>query len=154
MDRKKNIWEKLRKSVSFKTFVLFIGLILIFGALSFVNGKNHKNNNEEQTNKIVLKIEASGNTKKYQESFKNRKNLFELMKKISLKENFDFNYKESSSGVFLKSINGVKNNPRKNMFWMYYINGELSSLGASNCFINDGDVVLWKYQDTSKIEFK
>lgn len=52
-----------------------------------------------------------------------------------------------SLGLFIESINGVKNNATPNYYWQFYINGQRSSVGISSRRISPGDTVEWKYEN-------
>jgi hypothetical protein len=49
-----------------------------------------------------------------------------------------------SMGVFIDAINGREN--AGGMYWILYINGTSSPVGASAASIEVGDVVEWKYK--------
>ncbi len=49
-------------------------------------------------------------------------------------------------GVLITAINQVANDSQANKYWYLYINGELSSVGASNVKVSAGDVVEWRYE--------
>jgi hypothetical protein len=44
-------------------------------------------------------------------------------------------------GVFIESLNGVKNDPSTDRYWRLYINGVLSPVGASSARVRSGDTV-------------
>ncbi len=47
-------------------------------------------------------------------------------------------------GVFIESIGGLT--PAEGMYWILYINGATSTLGASQARVQTGDVVTWRYE--------
>ena len=55
-----------------------------------------------------------------------------------------------SLGLFIESINGVKNDPATSTYWQLYINGKKSALGASSVIVNKGDVISWHFEQSSK----
>ena len=55
--------------------------------------------------------------------------------------------------AFVESINGVANNADNNTFWMFYVNGGLADVGASDYIVKDSDRIEWKYIDTSDMGF-
>jgi hypothetical protein len=98
-------------------------------------------------NNIKISLEVLG--KEYEVETKEGDTVFNVMKKIELenqKENkFNFKYEDNSNlGVFVTEINGIKGTPGK--YWIYYINGESASVGASIYKIKNGDIISWKYE--------
>jgi hypothetical protein len=49
-----------------------------------------------------------------------------------------------SLGFFVESINGKKN--AADYYWILYVNGISSSLGASAARIHSGDAIEWRYE--------
>jgi len=41
-----------------------------------------------------------------------------------------------------------KTDIKKNKYWIYYINSETASVGASDYVVAEGDVILWNYEDS------
>lgn len=105
----------------------------------------------ENENKIKakLKIKNSGDLKEYAGEIAEDGTVFDLMEKIKEIGGFDFKYQESSAGVFIEEINGVKNDITENMYWLLYANGELAPVGASGYKLTDGDEAEWRYEDAS-----
>lgn len=50
-------------------------------------------------------------------------------------------------GYMIDEINGIKNSAKNHKFWIYYINNKKATIGVSNYFIHEGDVIEWKYED-------
>ena len=48
-----------------------------------------------------------------------------------------------SLGYFVKSINGVRNSG--GYYWTLYVNGQYSTLGATQYILKEGDKIEWKY---------
>ncbi|MBU7022848.1 MAG: DUF4430 domain-containing protein [Theionarchaea archaeon] len=49
-------------------------------------------------------------------------------------------------GGFVTFINGTSQSPSENIYWMYYINGELSQVGAAEYAVQEGDTITWKLE--------
>ena len=49
-----------------------------------------------------------------------------------------------SLGIFIESINGLKNNQKPSYYWQFYVNGQRSSLGVSSASVSPGDRIEWK----------
>jgi len=59
-------------------------------------------------------------------------------------------YKVYPFGVFVESINGVKNSKELNMWWLYYVRqpgGEekMPEVGADQYKLKTGETVIWRY---------
>lgn len=52
----------------------------------------------------------------------------------------------SSLGVLVTALNGQANDNKKNMYWYLYVNGQITSTGASNVKVVPGDTVEWRYE--------
>ena len=51
-----------------------------------------------------------------------------------------------SMGLFVESINNLKNNPQTGEYWIYYLNNESAQLGISQQIIKPNDIITWKYE--------
>lgn len=54
-----------------------------------------------------------------------------------------------SMGLFIESINGLKNNNQTGEYWIYYVNGESARIGISNQIVKSGDVIQWRYEKSN-----
>lgn len=66
------------------------------------------------------------------------KTALELLKTRATIETQDF-----SVGIYVTSINGVQNS--QDHYWMFYLNGELSSVGADQYVTKSSDKIEWRY---------
>jgi len=55
----------------------------------------------------------------------------------------------SGLGEFVEEINGLKNNPQENKYWIYYLNGKSAKLGISTQVVKPGDVIEWKFEKSN-----
>lgn len=53
---------------------------------------------------------------------------------------------EKEPSGFITSINGVSQDASKGMYWLYYVNGEMGQVGASQYVVKDGDIITWKLE--------
>jgi len=79
--------------------------------------------------------------------------VFDVMKKLTELDRITMQHEESSAGVFLKSLNGTENNSEEGRYWMFYVNGEMSNVGADKYSVEEGDLVEWKFINIFDIEF-
>ncbi len=61
-----------------------------------------------------------------------------------LKEHAKVQTKTSSIGVYVTAING--NNGGGKKYWIYYVNGKESQVGAAAYVTHNGDVIQWRLQ--------
>lgn len=52
-------------------------------------------------------------------------------------------------GLFVNSINNLKNNNQTGEYWIYYINDESAKIGISNYIIKPNDIITWKYEKST-----
>jgi hypothetical protein len=55
-------------------------------------------------------------------------------------------------GLLVTSLNSLANNQQKKMYWYFYVNGNLSSAGASTTKVAPGDTVEWRYELAQEYE--
>jgi hypothetical protein len=61
--------------------------------------------------------------------------------------NFSFNGREFSGlGFFVEEINGLSQDRKAGMYWIYYINGEKALVGISQYKLKENDVITWNYE--------
>lgn len=73
--------------------------------------------------------------------------VFDLLKKTTEQNNLEFSYKDygGEMGIFVESINSIKNSISDNRFWQYWVNNVYAQVGAGSYELKDGDVIEWKY---------
>jgi len=114
--------------------------------------RSKKKKRRKKNNLFIVKLiidKGSRSKKTYSVRVPSKSTVFTVLKTASKKHKFSLKYSKYSYGVFIEKIAGLKNNPAKSMYWLYYINGKLSNLGASSKKIKKGDRILWKYERTN-----
>lgn len=61
-----------------------------------------------------------------------------------LKADHKVETQDSSFGVFVSSIDGTANS--ENKFWMFYIDGKLSTISSDQYTTKDGEKIEWRYE--------
>ena len=61
-----------------------------------------------------------------------------------LRETTEVVTKETRYGKMIISINGISQDPDRNLWWIYTVNGEVATAGAETQLLSDGDVIQWK----------
>jgi hypothetical protein len=75
--------------------------------------------------------------------------VYDFMSKLQSEGKINFTEKNYvGMGELIDSINGIKNNGNQN--WIYYVNGVEAQKGVSNYKIKSGDIVSWKYGNTTQ----
>lgn len=116
------------------------------------NSEEKKDNNSKDDH-LSYRIIVSGGAKSIDCRGKVGKgsNVFDTLKDAGALCGFSIGYQNSSMGVFIESIGGVKNDISENKFWMFKVNGKMSDVGASSCRIKNRDVIEWDYMDTTNM---
>ena len=146
--------EKLiKKKSNWKYRSFFLILILIFSIpiifllntdiIQFNNEKDNIIEDFEEKISVSLKIISSEDEKSYE--------LGNISKESTvldiLKENIEIEYNNNYSyGVFIESINGIKNGD-DGKYWQYYINNTLGDVAADKKILKEGDNVEWRFEE-------
>ena len=71
----------------------------------------------------------------------------EFMKLLQDSRGFSFRGRQFPGlGFLVEEINGLTQNPKEGMYWIYYINGETASVGVSQYILQPNDIIEWKYE--------
>jgi hypothetical protein len=54
-------------------------------------------------------------------------------------------YWQGYKSFLIKAIHGIENG-EDNRYWQFYVNGRFADVGCSNYFLQDNDVVLWRFE--------
>lgn len=70
-----------------------------------------------------------------------------MVEAASQYDNFSFRGREFSGlGFFVEEINGLSQDQKEGMYWIYYINGQSAPIGVSLYEVKANDVITWKYE--------
>ena len=93
------------------------------------------------TSTAVFVVEGAS----YSVAVSSNETVIDAMRTLEKTSGFTFTFQDyPSMGVFIDSVNGKKN--ANGMYWILYVNGTSSKLGASMTVIGPGDVVEWRYK--------
>ncbi len=99
---------------------------------------------EQQINHLIIQ------SSDYSEIITATSTVYDMMSKLQSQDKFTFKTKEFAGlGQFVEEINGVKNDPQANKYWIYYINGKSAQVGISNYILKLNDLIEWKYETTN-----
>ena len=113
-------------------FLVFL-FILLAGCIGQKIGENQI--------PVTLIINYSGNAIRFETSVLENSSVLDLLKNKTA-----LTYKEFPGlGVFVESINNISNSQTE--YWMFYVDGNLSSTGVSNYLINKKVVIEMRYEE-------
>jgi len=146
--KKKSSWKY--NSVLFVLFLMFLVLIIfalkteIISKIREIRSVNENLVQDLNTDiSISLRIIAGNKEKVYElNGISNKLTVFDVTK-----ENTDLEYNNNYDfGVFIESINGIKNGD-EGKYWQYYINDKLGDSAADKKNLEDGDEVEWRFEE-------
>ncbi len=104
---------------------------------------------------LPVKTEAVGTKlivgeKTYTLDFEGEKTVQEVMNLMQDSTDFSFTTRDygKTLGEMVTEINGVKNNPKSNKYWIYSVDGEKAKVGISNNLITKNNLIEWTYEDS------
>ena len=105
---------------------------------------------EEQIKKEaekLINVSLRVQDKNYTIKIKEGSSAYELMNQLK-QEGLTFSATEYSSlGFFITEINGVKEDKKSATYWILYVNGKESSVGASQLILKADDLIEWRHQN-------
>ena len=58
------------------------------------------------------------------------------------------NYEVTEEGGFISAIEGIEQDLDAERYWLYYIEGEMASVGAADYELQEGDQIEWRLEDS------
>ena len=94
---------------------------------------------------VLAVLEVQGAT--YEIAVPQGSTVYELMAKAQEETDFSFSGREfAGMGFFVEEIQGKRQNPKEQRYWMYSINGQKAQLGISFYELQSNDVISWTYE--------
>ncbi len=121
-----------------RLIALIVMFALILGIFGFIGSLQTKNNSQEISENVTLTVNAANKTQNWTYSLENETAMQLLQKNNKL------NISSSSHGTFADCINEICSNTK--YFWVYYVNGNLSSISPSDYYIKKGDSIEFRYE--------
>ena len=131
------------------TFVLLFSIVLFGGGVAFSSSLQDRTSGlvpPPGTIPVVLAVlEVQGAT--YEIAVPQGSTVYELMAKAQEETDFSFSGREfAGMGFFVEEIQGKRQNPKEQRYWMYSINGQKAQLGISFYELQSNDVISWTYE--------
>lgn len=119
---------------------------IVVNTLTTESTTSYKNEiNDVKQLQVTLSVE---DTSKHSAAIPEGSNIYKLMENLKNETNLDFKskYYGKSLGEFITEINGIENDFRKGLYWVYYINDEKAQIGVSQYILKNNDIITWKYE--------
>lgn len=132
----------MRQKIQLKTMLLIAGLILALGIAGASIGSRNNNKQTSMTPTTSQSDPENSETKKTEYlSYQGEdgKTALEL-----LKSEAEVETKSSSLGEYVVSING--NDGGGSKYWLFYVDGRESPVGAGSYTTKSGETIEWKLQ--------
>lgn len=89
---------------------------------------------------------GGGNVKVFNATSTPNTTLFDVMRDVTASNDIAFEYKEYSGlGRLIERI-GPRANGEEGKYWQYWVNNNFAQVGADSYPVQDGDVILWKFE--------
>lgn len=128
--------------------VFLAGLLVGFGLVKKPAVAPTTGNQSTEIKASLMFDYGKGKIQTYNEvEMQSGQTVFDLLKKVTTENQKEFSFKDYGGGLgaFVESINGVRNDAAKNLFWYYWVNNQFAEVGASSYQLVGGEVVEWKY---------
>lgn len=150
----KNIMKKVALGLLLAAGLIVVVLVWRTPDVQAPDGNLEINSSVEQTQNVTLVIQFPDGEKSYNMAVPAGATVEDVLQKASQENDLHVEMVDygESMGVFVDSIGDLGGNAEQNLYWHLYINGELSPVGASFAPVEEGDVVLWRYEEMQEIE--
>lgn len=145
----------MKKTTNFLTFSLSVLIVLLLTAAGCQKLENANLNQNAVTNSAVQPAKVSkatviiNNSERdiyhNEVSFAGEKTALFLLEKVTNEAAINLETKQYDFGVSIEKI-GEQKGGDNGKYWLYYVNGEMASVGVDQKNIKDGDTVEFKFQ--------
>lgn len=117
-----------------KLLIVFVCLIVVLGGLGIYYKQQNKGNENLKT--MTLEIVSSKDDVNQKKEYKTDKEyLGEFLKEENLVD-----YENSDYGMYIRTVDQIKDDPDNNYYWSIYVNDKLSEYAADKIVIEEGSV--------------
>ncbi|MFH0951671.1 MAG: DUF4430 domain-containing protein [Patescibacteria group bacterium] len=103
----------------------------------------------EQAEKLInvtLEINNSSSQTSYNAEVPVDTDVMTLTRQVADTNNLTLAVKDyGEMGKLVEGIGGTDNDTVAGKYWLYYVNGEYATVGASQQIVKEGDVISWRY---------
>jgi len=136
-------FKKIFYFVPFSVFLLIAVLVL---AQKVTTPKSQEVlSSQVQEKKVSISIISGSKEDSYEYELSSPKNAFEALKETAEREKIALEYESYDFGEMVTSIDNQKAD--KKNYWAFYVNGNLSQVGANQYMLRDGDSIEWKLEN-------
>ena len=138
---------------------LLVLLMLVF-ALTACNADKDKAQEPQKTEQAKTDENKSGEKASDSQATKvsivimdevNNKEILKEDAEIKKDENLQSYLEKNHKAVFEKGmmteLEGIKQDPAKKQYWMYYVNGKMAQVGIGDYKVNENDKIEFKFQE-------
>ena len=138
---------------------LLVLMMLVF-ALTACNADKDKAQEPQKTEQAKTDENKSGEKASDSQATKvsivimdevNKKEILKEDAEIKKDENLQSYLEKNHKAVFEKGmmteLEGVKQDPAKKQYWMYYVNGKMAEVGIGDYKVNENDKIEFKFQE-------
>jgi hypothetical protein len=94
---------------------------------------------------VTLEIVASDVHSSFQVPIETERTVYEILKQASQSQSFSFDVADYGFGLFVEELQGVRNDPSTQQYWVYAVNGASANRGVSEFKVKPGDIITWNY---------
>ena len=103
--------------------------------------KTEKKASESEATKVTIVVMDEVNNKEI------LKEDAEIKKDENLQSYLEKNHKAVFEKGMMTELEGVKQDPAKKQYWMYYVNDKMAEVGSGDYKVNENDKIEFKFQE-------
>ncbi len=125
---------------------LLIGASVTLVSTGIITFEKPNNTADEIT--VALKVDNGENVITYEITTDNS-TAFGVLEQAEKETDLTFqsDYFEEFQSHIINSINGIDSTDSN--YWIFYLNGEMASVGVDQQYVKDGDIILFKYEEST-----
>jgi len=140
------------KKITILALTIFLGLLLIAGGKAFTSPKNTADNamqvSDSSDKKAMTTVVLSeDDIRRVEVEVSGQVTALMGLKALAEKEGLELETKDYDFGTLVQAIESMESGP--DYAWIFFVNGESSSVGASEYVLKPKDVIEWKYLSVS-----
>ncbi len=124
--------------------------ILIGASITLVSTGIITFERQENTEEITVTLIIENGNDFYSYEIKtDNSTAYEVLEAAESKTDLTFqaDYSEEYKSHIINSINGISST--ENKYWFFYINGEMAPVGADQQYVEDGDIITFKLEQSA-----